>query len=127
MCPKIASEAISQHQIQLRGACPETPLAFRVELQVTQSNAILLPPGLYIMMHKLYIIVIEGQTCVDATSIQLTVLMPHQMVDQPYRQEKFPNYNIKLVVYISTLYSPFLTSNTSVFPEEVTRCVIVFP
>ena len=81
MCPKIASEAISQHQ------CPETPLASRVELQVTESNAILLPPGQYIMMHKLYIIVTEGQTCVDATSIQLTVLMPHQMVDQPYRQE----------------------------------------
>ena len=53
MCPKIASEAISQQQIQLRGACPETSLASRVELQVTQTNAILLPPGLYIMMHKL--------------------------------------------------------------------------
>ena len=53
MCPKIASEAISQQQIQLRGACPKTSLASRVELQVTHTNAILLPPGLYIMMHKL--------------------------------------------------------------------------
>ena len=69
MCPKIASEAISQQQIQLRGACPKTSLASRVELQVTQTNAILLPPGLYIMMHKLKKIVIEGQTCVDATSL----------------------------------------------------------
>ena len=61
MGPKIASEAISQHQVQkiFMGSMPPDPSSLcvyasvrtRVQLQVSRTNAILLPLGLYPAIH----------------------------------------------------------------------------